>query len=272
MEFSSLQYFRAMAPIDVVIDAFIDQENDRLSTCSGDSDVWSIESQNQFALLIASSRYNKIDLSEEHDEIDWGDLQFFPSEQYVHKLVKRYTVRLEMENRAVEDDNLAGLICYLTRLSLSNLPDPTNPSIVRYQVSVAGESNAADYQQIKDDLLSIRIYPQNNDVGVVKVWEAGAALAEYIIHNPQVIKERNVVELGAGVGLTGLVAAACGTKSMHMTDYTVQTLENIAFNVRYNERWLLHRGVDSKNVRIVSRKMMILIGNRATFILSLSCI
>lgn len=59
-------------------------------------------------------------------------------------------------------------------------------------------------------------YPYHNDAGVAKVWEAGACLAEYIMHNPHLICDRNVVELGAGVGLTCLVAAGVAkAKTVH---------------------------------------------------------
>lgn len=249
MEFSSLQYFRAMAPLNLVIDAFNNEEK----SGGNDHDVWSTQSQSRFTAMIASSQCLQRDLNVY--EIEWDKIQFLPSERYVQKLVKRYTTRLEMENKEVEDDNLASLICYLSQSRISNLPDPTNPSVVTYHVPLLdeNESNAGLKQMQKDDpLLSIQIYPQHNDVGVAKVWEAGAALAEYIIYNPFMIKDRNVVELGAGVGLTGLVAAAYGAKSVHMTDYTVPTLENLKYNVKGNEKWLLRRGVDSKSVSVVS--------------------
>ena len=57
-----------------------------------------------------------------------------------------------------------------------------------------------DSTTIETDILRIRTYPYHNDAGVAKVWEAGACLAEYIMYNPHLICDRNVVELGAGVG------------------------------------------------------------------------
>lgn len=50
------------------------------------------------------------------------------------------------------------------------------------------------------------------------LWESAVALARWIAARPGMIAGRQVMELGAGVGLAGLVAAACGgivTQSDH---------------------------------------------------------
>ena len=254
MAFTSWQYFRAMAPIDLVIDAFINEERLRLSVA--DDNVWSVEAQKRFVNIVAaSSQSNPLSgINSEVVRVDWGGMQILPSKRYVYKLIKRYTTRLEEENCELEDDNLASLIYYLSRSKVSNVPDPTHSSIVAYQVPLIDtcQSNTSMNRINNDDQLRIRIYPNHNDVGVCKVWEAGAALAEYIISNPEIIRGRAVVELGAGVGMTGLVAAAFGTKSVHMTDYTTSTLENLTYNITINEEWLRRRGVDPAIVSKVS--------------------
>ena len=40
----------------------------------------------------------------------------------------------------------------------------------------------------------------------LKLWEAGIILARYIILNVELFKEKEVLELGAGVGIGGMVA------------------------------------------------------------------
>lgn len=242
-----------MAPIDFVIDAFIGEEKTRLtSNCVDNIDryVWSVRSQSQFAIMIASlSQNNDIDHVKEDEEIDWDQIHFLPSRRYVKTLVKRYAMRMEMKDAVLEDNNLASLIYYLSSVRISNIPDPASACIVTYQVPLDTKETNRDHAY--KDLLKIRIYPHHNDVGVAKVWEAGAALAEYIIHNRNIVGLR-VVELGAGVGMTGLVAAAFGTKSMHMTDYTESTLDNMAYNILSNKKWLQKRGVDPNIVSAVS--------------------
>ena len=103
-------------------------------------------------------------------------------------------------------------------------------------------------RQTKHDLFRIRVYPHHNDVGVAKLWEAGACLAEYLIQHPDFVQGRRVIELGAGVGLTGLIAAAMGSESVHMTDYTDATLENLSYNIALNSRFMEDRGIDKSTV------------------------
>ena len=146
----------------------------------------------------------------------------------------------------------------------STLPDPTSCSLVTFRIpkSSSKKSNDNDAststnnrEDDDDDIIQIRTYPHHNDVGVAKVWEAGACLAEYIIYNPHCVEDKNVVELGAGVGLTGLIAAGvCQAKSMHMTDYTEVCLDNLSYNVDINEEWLRKRGVSPETVTGVSMK------------------
>jgi predicted nicotinamide N-methyase len=76
----------------------------------------------------------------------------------------------------------------------------------------------------------------------LKVWEAGACLAEYLIQNPHYMKGKKGFELGAGVGLTGLVAmACCEPLSIHMTDYTEAGLNNLQHNININSEWIQKR-------------------------------
>jgi predicted nicotinamide N-methyase len=152
----------------------------------------------------------------------------------------------------------------------STLPDPTSSSLVTFRIpksnnSMEGNDNDTspttnNREDDDDDIIQIRTYPYHNDVGVAKVWEAGACLAEYIIYNLHCVKDKNVVELGAGVGLTGLIAAGySGAKSIHMTDYTEVCLDNLGYNVDINEEWLRGRGVTPDTVTVVSKGLNLLI-------------
>jgi predicted nicotinamide N-methyase len=41
-----------------------------------------------------------------------------------------------------------------------------------------------------------------------RVWPAAYVLSEFLIRTPQAVRGRRVIELGAGTGMCGMVAAA----------------------------------------------------------------
>ena len=47
----------------------------------------------------------------------------------------------------------------------------------------------------------VQVYPHHNNIGVWRVWEAGACLDEYRIQQPDAVWGRSIIEVGSGVGL-----------------------------------------------------------------------
>lgn len=110
------------------------------------------------------------------------------------------------------------------------------------------DSGYSSYRLPDGGLVGIRVHPHHNDLGVRKVWEAGAALAEYLLAHPEHVDDRIVVELGAGVGLTGIVVSGmCHPRRVHMTDLTQDCLSNMEHNIEVNGDWLAERGVNNDN-------------------------
>lgn len=65
------------------------------------------------------------------------------------------------------------------------------------------------------------------------LWESAVALSRWIAARPGALAGRQVIELGAGVGLAGLVAAACGgivTQSDHEPAALALCSRNAALN------------------------------------------
>ena len=65
------------------------------------------------------------------------------------------------------------------------------------------------------------------------VWDGGLLLADYLQACPTVVRGKNVLELGAGVGLVGLTAAALGAEQVTLTDLAEAVpmlLENVTIN------------------------------------------
>jgi len=67
------------------------------------------------------------------------------------------------------------------------------------------------------------------------LWNAARAFATYLDAHPQLYQNQNVIELGAGGGLPGIVAALNGAKTVVLTDYPDPALlENLEHNVNRN--------------------------------------
>ena len=151
-----------------------------------------------------------------------------PSERYLKALVRRYVAALEGDRGICPESD--GLCHVVQRASLSrdHLPEP-------------GESCYLFFRVPRSSLLRIKVYPYHNDVSL-RLWEAGVFLAEYFLQN-QILGGKKVFELGAGVGLTGLVVAGCcGADSVHLTDYSEECRINLDHNLSVNRDWLLDAG------------------------------
>lgn len=91
-----------------------------------------------------------------------------------------------------------------------------------------------DEKESNTRILAIRMAPKENAVGL-KLWEACYILSETLLRNPELCHGRDVVELGAGVGLLGLVAAYCaGAAHVTLTDVDDKVLHFLRANVEAN--------------------------------------
>ena len=185
------------------------------------------------------------------------NISFEPATRYVRKLIQSYARLVEdFDSKQIENDDLVEIMMeYQFRSRQShvgagsttldeNVPNPTDSCYVSFVVTTDFCNTNIECTNDDDDddeanIVGIKIYPHHNDVGVQKVWEAGATLSEFLIANRHYVQNKSVCELGAGVGLTGLViAGVCQTKQVHMTDYTNATLENLEHNCVINKKWV----------------------------------
>ncbi len=67
----------------------------------------------------------------------------------------------------------------------------------------------------------------------VKIWEASIVLADHLIQTG-LAKEKEILEIGAGMGITGLFLAAHGWK-VTITDYEEDALALLRLNVESNQ-------------------------------------
>lgn len=96
-------------------------------------------------------------------------------------------------------------------------------------------------------IVPLRCLRQHNLVGM-RVWTAGMALSELLLGPGKgLIEGKSVLELGAGVGITGVVVSASVRMShLLLTDFAENILENLQHNVSINR----DRYVGEEEVRV----------------------
>jgi predicted nicotinamide N-methyase len=65
------------------------------------------------------------------------------------------------------------------------------------------------------------------------LWASAIGLAEWLTENPATVAGKRVLEIGAGIGLVGLVAASLGA-AVAQTDYQTEALELCRWNAARN--------------------------------------
>ena len=91
----------------------------------------------------------------------------------------------------------------------------------------------------KDNIITIQVVRAHNQVGM-KVWGAGIYLGELLQRVPQLLAGKTVVELGAGVGITGLllgrgIPPALQPYKIIMTDFHTEIVELLRNNISIND-------------------------------------
>jgi predicted nicotinamide N-methyase len=66
-------------------------------------------------------------------------------------------------------------------------------------------------------------------------WSGGLAISRYLIDHPDVVANRSVLDLGAGSGICGIVAARLGADSVQAADVDPLARAAIAVNARAND-------------------------------------
>ena len=67
-----------------------------------------------------------------------------------------------------------------------------------------------------------------------KLWRAASMLSDVLFADPAFVRGQSVLELGAGVGLCGLLAAKLGAKTVALTDFEPALLDSLALAAREN--------------------------------------
>lgn len=172
-------------------------------------------------------------------------LEEFPlSKRYFRNLVK--TLHKEVENSPDCDfsDEFTEFVLGVLATSKAVEEDEDDEAYFSYLVPVRGWSS----KEKDTAAVPLRCLRQHNLVGM-RVWTAGMALTELLVGpGRELIEGKNVLELGAGVGTTGVVvSASVKMSSLLLTDFAENILENLQHNVSINrERCLCEEEVRVK--------------------------
>ncbi|XP_011503779.1 PREDICTED: protein FAM86D [Ceratosolen solmsi marchali] len=115
-----------------------------------------------------------------------------------------------------------------------NVVSPDEQSLMHYRHFLLNNQSENNLLSIKE---STSIISQGT-TGLY-IWKAAFYLAEWCIANKQEFEGKNVLELGSGVGLTGLtIINFCAPKIYYFSDENPIVLKTLQENVRLN---LLHK-------------------------------
>lgn len=83
----------------------------------------------------------------------------------------------------------------------------------------------------QDEILAIQAYPAY----WAFCWASGQVLARYILDNPEVVKDKRVMDFGAGSGIVAIAAIMAGAKQVIACDIDPDALLSCQENARLNE-------------------------------------
>ncbi|KAF1791984.1 S-adenosyl-L-methionine-dependent methyltransferase [Phytophthora cactorum] len=142
---------------------------------------------------------------------------FAPLRKYTYRFLKSFVNEIEAVHADVDDGLVEALMEFVLN---SKLVDDALNSEAMHHVSYT--------------VPTLTLASVFNEVGL-KLWEAGWLLAEYIIAHESEFRGRKVLELGAGVGFTGMaLACVCRSSRVVLTDYAPNVMQNLRYNVEVN--------------------------------------
>lgn len=77
-------------------------------------------------------------------------------------------------------------------------------------------------------------YPHLLQSTGMTLWEGSEKLCEYLCEHKEIVQGKTIVELGAGLGLCGIVAHKHGASRVILTDGDTDTLRNMRMNISSN--------------------------------------
>ncbi|POM68586.1 Hypothetical protein PHPALM_15241 [Phytophthora palmivora] len=151
--------------------------------------------------------------------------EFAPQRKYTYRFLKTFVDEIEAVHADVEDGLVEALMEFVLNAKL--IDDSLNAESMHHVSYTVPTTDSSV-------VVTCRVASVFNDVGL-KLWEAGWLLAEYVIAHESEFRGRKMLELGAGVGFTGMVlACVCRSSRIVLTDYAPNVMQNLRYNVEIN--------------------------------------
>ncbi|KAJ2952967.1 hypothetical protein O0L34_g7342 [Tuta absoluta] len=163
----------------------------------------------------------------------WDAQQKFLNATVYHPIVEKYPVSPEF--------------CRLFFKKVIDCLEPTqevHDGFYTYLCSVLENNTQQDYcykhYVIDNDLEKIITIKETKNMVVngttgMRTWQAALMLADYMICSKDLFREKNILELGSGVGFTSIaISKYCNINSIMLTDCHNDVLKTIYENVQIN--------------------------------------
>ncbi|HEY1836258.1 MAG TPA: 50S ribosomal protein L11 methyltransferase [Rhizomicrobium sp.] len=112
---------------------------------------------------------------------------------------------------------------------LANTAPITPPLVPEVRLHLAVEAMAL-WRKTEEDLQAMGVPPPY----WAFAWAGGQALARYILDRPETVRDKSVLDFGAGSGLVAIAAAKAGARSVLAADIDAYAAAAIALNAQAN--------------------------------------
>lgn len=167
------------------------------------------------------------------ESLSWEDQEIFMNLTFLDPLILKNPIKYEYQTT-----------CLKTIIKLLEVQKDLEVNDVIYETycrlsasSLSQEDFCYKHYILNDTVITLKesaSFISNGTTGLCS-WQAAKALAEWIIMNKDIFKEKTVLELGSGTGLLGIVTAkVCPVKRINLSDCHPVVLRVLEDNVKIN--------------------------------------